>query len=66
MTGYGRSVTDTPVPEADEADVLEQAAPLEERPALEEEKLQDPLVEADPADVYEQSQSVPADPDDRR
>jgi len=66
VSGYGRSVTDAPVPEANEADVLEQATPLEERPTLEEEKLQDPLVEANPADVYEQAQAVPADPDERR
>lgn len=66
MRGYGRSVTDSPVPEGNEADVQEQATPVEERPALEIDKLQDPLVEADPADLFEQSQTIPADPDEVR
>ena len=66
MNGYGRPVTDAPLPEGNEADVQEQATPVDERPALEIDKLQDPLVEADPADVYEQSQTVPADPDEGR
>lgn len=58
-------MTDAAVPEGNEADLLEQAAPVEEPPAVEEAKLHDPLVEADPADVYEQAQAVPADPDER-
>lgn len=61
-------MTDTPVPDvpdADEADVQEQRAPLEDRPALDTRRLDDPLVEADEADLLEQSESVPADPDER-
>jgi hypothetical protein len=61
-------VTDTPVPDvpdADEADVQEQRAPLEDRPALDTRRLDDPLVEADEADLLEQGESVPADPDER-
>ena len=52
--------------EADEADVQEQEAPLEDRPALDTSVLDDPLVEANEADLFEQAQSVPADPDERR
>ena len=61
-------MTDTPVPDvpdADEADVQEQRAPLEDRPALDTRRLDDPLVEADEADLLEQGESVPADPDER-
>jgi hypothetical protein len=56
-------VTDTSDFEADEADVLEQQAPVEDRPALDTSRLDDPLVEADEADLLEQGQAVPADPD---
>ena len=59
-------MTNAPEPEANEADVLEQAAPVEERPSLDTSKLDDPFVEADEADLIEQSQAVPADPDERR
>ena len=59
-------MTDAPGPEANEADLLEQAAPVEDRPALDTRRLEDPLVEADEADLLEQSQAVPADPDERR
>jgi hypothetical protein len=62
-------VTDAHVPEeteANEADVLEQQAPIEDRPALDRSVLADPLVEANEADLLEQAQSVPADPDERR
>ena len=59
-------MTNAPEPEANEADVLEQAAPVEDRPALDDRRLADPLVEANEADLLEQSQSVPADPDERR
>lgn len=52
--------------EANEADVLEQAAPLEERPALDTSKLSDPLVEADEADLLESAQTIPATADDER
>jgi hypothetical protein len=58
-------VTDTPGTEANEADVLEQQAPLEDRPALDTRRLTDPLVEANEADLLEQGQSIPADPDER-
>jgi hypothetical protein len=58
-------VTDTPDIEADEADLLEQQAPIEDRPALDTRRLVDPLVEADEADLLEQGQAVPADPDER-
>jgi hypothetical protein len=55
----------TSEPEADEADVLEQQAPLEERPPLDTSKLQDRTnVEADEADLLEQAQTIPANPDD--
>ena len=47
-------------PEANEADVLEQKAPLEERPALDTSKLSDPLVEADEADLLDSAQTIPA------
>ena len=53
-------------PEADEADVLEQQAPLEERPALDTSKLADPLIEADEADLWESAQTIPATADDER
>ena len=53
-------------PEANEADVLEQEAPLEERPALDTTKLSDPLVEADEADLLESAQTIPATADDER
>ena len=53
-------------PEANEADVLEQEAPLEERPALDTSKLVDPLVEADEADLLESAQTIPASADDER
>lgn len=53
-------------PEANEADVLEQEAPLEERPALDTSLLDDPLVEADEADLLESAQTIPATPDDER
>ena len=53
-------------PEANEADVLEQKAPLEERPALDTTKLSDPLVEADEADLLESAQTIPATADDER
>ena len=53
-------------PEADEADVLEQQAPLEERPALDTSKLADPLIEADEADLLESAQTIPATADDER
>lgn len=59
-------MTNAPEPDADPADVAEQQAPVEDRPALDTRRLDDPLVEADEADLLEQSQSVPADPDDRR
>ena len=59
-------MTDAHVPDADDADLQEQATPIEERPALEVDRLQDPLVEANEADLLGQSQSVPADPDERR
>ena len=59
-------MTDAHVPEADEADVLEQQAPIEDRPALDTSVLDDPLVEASEGDLLEQAQSVPADPDERR
>jgi hypothetical protein len=51
-------------PEADDADVLEQKAPLEERPPLDTSKLGDRTVEADEADLLEQAQTIPANPDD--
>ena len=51
-------------PEADDADVLEQAAPIEDRPALDTSKLGDPTIEADEADLLEQAQTIPANPDD--
>jgi hypothetical protein len=58
-----------PEPEldADEADVLEQATAVEERPALDTTKLGDPTIEADAADLFEQAQTIPAnaDEDDR-
>ena len=53
-------------PEANEADVLEQEAPLEERPALDTSLLDDPLVEADEADLLESAQTIPATADDER
>ena len=53
-------------PEANEADVLEQAAPLEERPPLDTSVLADPLVEADEADLLESAQTIPASADDER
>ena len=53
-------------PEANEADVLEQKAPLEERPALDTSRLDDPLVEADEADLLESAQTIPATADDER
>jgi hypothetical protein len=54
-------------PEADEADVLEQQKPIEERPALDTSKLQDrTTIEADEADLLEQAQTIPANPDDER
>ena len=53
-------------PEANEADVLEQKAPLEERPALDTSKLSNPLVEADEADLLESAQTIPATADDER
>jgi hypothetical protein len=59
-------VTNAPEPEANPADVQEQAAPVEDRPALDTRPLADPLVEASEADLLEQAQSVPADPDERR
>ena len=52
--------------EADEADVLEQAAPLEERPPLDTSKFSNPLVEADEADLLESAQTIPATADDER
>ena len=52
--------------EADEADVLEQQAPLEERPPIDLSKLSDPLVEADEADLLESAQTIPASTDDER
>ena len=51
-------------PEADEADILEQKAPLEERPPLDTTRLGDPSVEAHEADLFEQAQTIPANPDD--
>lgn len=62
-TGYVRLVTNTSDFEANEADVLEQQAPVEDRPARDTRRLEDPLVEADEADLLEQGQSVPADPE---
>lgn len=50
--------------EANEADALEQAAPLDDRPALDTSLLEDPLVEADEADLLESAQAIPASPDD--
>ena len=52
--------------EADEADLLEQKAPLEERPAFDTSKLEDPLVEADEADLLDSAQTIPASADDER
>lgn len=63
VTGYVRHVTNTSDFEANEADVLEQQAPIEDRPARDTRRLDDPLVEADEADLLEQGQSVPADPE---
>ena len=57
-------MTFEPEPDADEADVLEQKAPIEERPPLDTTRLGDPTIEADEADLYEQAQSIPANPDD--
>lgn len=57
-------MTDAPVPEGNEADILEQATPVDERPAIDTSKLEDLPVEANEADVFEQSQAVPADPDE--
>ena len=53
-------------PEANEADVLEQKAPLEDRPALDTSKLADPLVEADEADLLDSAQTIPATADVER
>jgi hypothetical protein len=52
--------------EANEADLLEQQAPLEERPALDTSKLGDPLAEADEADLLDSAQTIPASADDER
>ena len=57
-------MTFEPEPEADEADVQEQKAPLEARPPLDTSKLGDPTIEADEADLFEQAQTIPANPDD--
>ena len=58
-------MTFEPDPEADEADVLEQQAPIEERPAIDTSKLGDDRpVEANEADLLEQAQTIPANPDD--
>jgi hypothetical protein len=51
---------ESPGPEADEADLLEQRAPLEDRPPLDTSKLSDPIVEADEADLFESAQTIPA------
>jgi hypothetical protein len=63
-------VTTAPDPEAEveanEADVLEQEAPVEERPPLDTRLLDDPLVEASEGDLLEQAQAVPGEPDDER
>jgi hypothetical protein len=53
-----------PEPEADEADVQEQQAPIDPRPPLDTKKLGDPTIEADEADLFEQAQTIPANPDD--
>ena len=54
----------TSEPEADDADVLEQKAPVEERPPLDTTKLGDPTIEANEADLFEQAQTIPASPED--
>jgi hypothetical protein len=51
---------ESPSQEADEADVLEQRAPLDDRPPLDTSKLSDPIVEADEADLFESAQTIPA------
>jgi hypothetical protein len=53
-----------PEPEADQADVQEQQAPLEQRPPLDTRKLGDPTIEADEADLFEQAQTIPANPEE--
>ena len=55
---------ESPGPEADEADVLEQRAPLDDRPPLDTSKLSDPMVEADEADLFESAQTIPATVED--
>ena len=58
-------MADTPVPDADPADVEEQHRPVVERPDGPEVEL--PTVpDADPADVEEQSLVVEEDEDDER
>ena len=63
--GQTRSMADTPVPDADPADVEEQHRPVVDAPTSPPVDL--PAVpDADPADVDEQAQVVADDEDDRR
>ena len=61
-------MADTPVPDADPADVEEQHRPVVDEPdgAPDDPPVRDADLEADPADAQEQAQVVDDDDEDRR